>query len=191
MNAPVTLRTQRLLLRPWQDGDAVPFAATNADPAVMEHYPARLTRAESGAQLERIAEHITTNGWGLWAVESPGIAPFMGYCGLWPVTFDAPFTPAVEISWRLARPYWGKSYAFEAANTVLTFGFGTLGLAEIVSFTIPANLRSQRLMQRLGMVRNPADDFEHPKLPPGHPMRPHVLYRKTTHQHAVPPFQAP
>lgn len=186
MNAPVALRTQRLLLRPWQDGDAVPFAVLNADPAVMEHYPARLTRAESDAQLERIAEHITTNAWGLWAVELLGVAPFVGYCGLWPVAFDAPFTPAIEIGWRLARPYWGQRYAVEAANTVLTFGFGTLGLAEIVSFTIPANLRSQRLMQRLGMVRNPADDFEHPKLPPEHPMRPHVLYRKTTHQHTVP-----
>lgn len=188
MNPPVTLRTQRLLLRPWQDGDAVPFAALNADPAVMEYYPARLTRAESDAQMGRIMEHIITNGWGLWAVELPGIAPFIGYCGLWPVTFDAPFTTAVEIGWRLARPYWGQSYAFEAANAALTFGFGTLGLAEIVSFTIPANLRSQRLMQRLDMTRNPADDFEHPKLPPGHPMRPHVLYRKTIYQHAVAAF---
>ena len=105
--------------------------------------------------------------------------------------FDASFTPAVEIGWRLYRPYWGQGYAFEAANAALTVGFRTLGPAQIVSFTIPANLRSQRLMQRLDMTRNPADDFEHPKLLPGHPMRPHVLYRKTTHQHAMPALQAP
>ena len=191
MNMPVTLQTQRLLLRPWQAGDAVPFAALNADPEVMEFYPALLTRAESDAQIERLAQHIITSGWGLWAVELPGVAPFIGYCGLWPVAFDAPFTPAVEISWRLARPYWGQRFAFEAAKAAMTFGFDTLKLEEIVSFTIPANVRSQRLMQRLNMTHDPADDFEHPKLPHGHPMRPHVLYRKRAPQHAVFAHQAP
>ena len=181
MNKPVTLRTQQLLLRPWQESDALPFATLNADPVVMEHYPAQLTRAESDAQMERLAGHITSNGWGLWAVTLPGTAPFIGYCGLWPVMFDAPFTPAVEIGWRFAWPYWGKGYAFEAAQAAMAFGFGTLALDEIVSFKIPANFRSQRLMQRLNMAHNPADDFEHPTLPQGHPMRLHVLYRKMAH----------
>ncbi|AQG79633.1 GNAT family N-acetyltransferase [Spirosoma montaniterrae] len=179
MDTPVTLQTQRLRLRPWLPADAEPFARMNADPEVMAHYPTRLTRAQSDEQMNRLARHITETGWGLWAVEVIDIEPFIGYCGLWPATFDAPFTPAIEIGWRIARPFWGKSYAFEAAEAAMNFGFETLGLAEIVSFTTPANVRSQRLMERLGMSRNPADDFDHPRLPVGHPMRPHVLYRKS------------
>ncbi|GAB4040401.1 GNAT family N-acetyltransferase [Spirosoma gilvum] len=174
----VNLYTPRLLLRPWRPEDAEPFAAMNADPEVMEHFPACLTQAESDALMERIRHFMTTNGWGLWAVELPGQASFIGYCGLQPVPFEAPFTPAVEIGWRLARPYWGKGFAYEAAQAVMTFGFDTLKLAEIVSFTIPANVRSWQLMERLDMTRNPADDFDHPRLPVGHPMRPHVLYRQ-------------
>lgn len=178
MHQSFSLQTQRLLLRSWQEHDAEPFAAMNADPDVMQHYPACLTRTESDAQMTRFAEHLNTHGWGLWAVEIPNVTPFIGYCGLLPVTFDAPFTPAVEIGWRLARPYWGQRYAFEAASACMAFGFDTLALDEIVSFTIPANARSWRLMERLGMIRNPADDFEHPNLPRGHPMRRHRLYRK-------------
>ncbi|WP_080058518.1 GNAT family N-acetyltransferase [Spirosoma aerolatum] len=174
----VQLHTQRLLLRPWQSADAELFAAMNADSAVMEHFPACLTRAESDAMIERISNHMTTKGWGLWALEAPTLAPFIGFCGLWTVSFDAPFTPAVEIGWRLARPFWDNGYAFEAAQAALAFGLDTLGLPEIVSFTIPANVRSWRLMERLGMTHNPIDDFDHPRLPEGHPMRRHVLYRK-------------
>ena len=118
-------------------------------------------------------------GWGVWAIELPEVAPFIGYCGLKNVPFSAPFTPAVEICWRLARPYWGKGYAYEAATVAMNVGFNELGLAELVSFTIPANARSKRLMQRIGMSRDQAGDFEHPLLPEGHPMRPHVLYRTT------------
>lgn len=178
MNLPASIQTPRLLLRPWRESDAEPFARLNADAVVMEHYPARLTRAESDGQMDRIAQRVAANGWGLWAVEMPGVVSFMGYCGLMPVPFDAPFTPAVEIGWRFDRPYWGQGYAFEAARAAITFGFDTLGLPEIVSFTIPANVRSWRLMERLGMTHDPANDFEHPSLPKGHPMRPHRLYRK-------------
>lgn len=184
------LSTQRLLLRPWRAEDAAPFAALNADLEVMRHFPARLSRLESDALIERIVYHMETNGWGLWAIEAPNVAPFIGFCGLWTVSFEAPFTPAIEIGWRLARPYWHKGYAFEAAQAAMNFGFETLGLDEIVSFTIPANVRSWRLMERLGMTHNPADDFLHPRLPEGHPMRPHVLYRKTREQH-VPAHSIP
>ena len=178
MHNPVTIQTQRLLLRPWGTADADAFAALNADPVVMEHFPACLNRAESDAMMDRVMQQIAVQGWGLWAVECPGVASFMGYCGLQPVRFDASFTPAVEIGWRFARAYWGQGYAFEAAQAALLFGFEGLNLPEMVSFTIPANGRSWRLMERLGMMRNPADDFDHPSLPEGHPLRRHVLYRK-------------
>ncbi|WP_338873884.1 GNAT family N-acetyltransferase [Spirosoma sp. SC4-14] len=182
---PQRIHTPRLVLRPWQPADAEPFAAMNANPEVMKHFPARLSRLESDAMIERMVYHMDVNGWGLWSIEAPNIAPFIGFCGLWTVSFEAPFTPAVEIGWRLARPYWGKGYAFEAAQAAMNFGFETLGLDEIVSFTIPANIRSWHLMERLGMTHNPADDFEHPRLPEGHPMRWHVLYRKTHEQHTA------
>lgn len=177
-NRPSAIRTQRLLIRSWQDSDAEPFAVMNADPEVRRHFPSCLTRPQSDAQMKRLAGHIITHGWGFWALELPGIAPFIGFCGIETVRFSAPFTPAVEIGWRLARPYWGHGYAQEAAQATLTFGFGTLGLDEIVAFTIPANVRSWRLMERLGMTRDPTDDFEHPNVAEGHPMRLHVLYRK-------------
>ncbi len=133
--------------------------------------------------MQRLAGHITANGWGFWALELPHIAPFIGFCGIETVRFNASFAPAVEIGWQLARPYWGHDYAQEAAQAALLFGFDTLGLDEIVAFTIPANVRSWQLMERLGMARNSADDFEHPNVAKSHPMRPHVLYRKTREQH--------
>lgn len=182
MAVPETISTKRLILRAWRANDAAPFAALNADPEVMQHFPALLTRAESDAMIDRIVQHFATNGWGLWAIEMPDVVPFIGFCGLQRVSFDTPFTPAVEIGWRLARPYWGSGYAFEAAQAAINVGFASLTLAEIVSFTIPANVRSWQLMQRLGMTHNPADDFEHPKLPEGHPMRHHMLYRKRNPQ---------
>lgn len=150
----------------------------NADPDVMQHFPACLNRAESDALIERINRHFSATGWGLWALEMPEIASFIGFCGLQTVSFNAHFTPAVEIGWRLARPYWGQGYAFEAAQAALAFGFDVLQLPEIVSFTIPANTRSWQLMQRLKMTHNLADDFEHPGLPQRHSMRYHLLYRK-------------
>ena len=171
------LPTERLLLRRWRDSDLDPFAALNADPIVMEHFPARLTRAESDAMVERIEAGFRTRGFGNWAVEIPGVADFIGYVGLSVPSYDTPFMPAVEVGWRLDHRYWGKGYATEGARAALAFGFREAGLSEIVSFTVPANVRSWRVMERLGMTRDPADDFDHPMLPPGHPLRRHVLYR--------------
>jgi len=171
------LRTERLLLRRWRDADLEPFAALNADPATMRFFPATLTREESDAHAERIGRQIEEEGWGLWAVEVPRDAAFAGFVGLARPGFEAHFTPAVEVGWRLARAHWGKGYATEAGRAALAFGFAELGLEEIVSFTSRANEPSWRVMERLGMSRDPADDFEHPRLPEGHPLRPHVLYR--------------
>ncbi len=171
------LRTTRAVLRHWRDDDRRPFAELNADPEVMEHFPRVLTRAESDAFVDRVMAGMTERGWGLWAVEITETGRFAGFVGLNPVTFDAAFTPAVEIGWRLVRSYWGQGIAPEAAGAVLSYAFGTLGLDEVVSFTSTTNLRSQRVMQKVGMHHNPADDFDHPALPPGHQLRRHVLYR--------------
>ena len=178
MTAPApTLRTARLILRPWRDEDLAPFAALNADPAVMEHFPAPLSRAESDAFAAQVRREMDERGFGLWAVEAPGVAPFVGFTGLAVPRFDAHFTPCVEIGWRLAHAHWGRGYAPEAARAVLEHGFQQLGLDEIVSFTAAGNLRSRRVMEKLGMTHDPADDFDHPSLAPGHPLRRHVLYR--------------
>jgi RimJ/RimL family protein N-acetyltransferase len=174
--APET-RTDRLLLRRWRTEDRSPFAALNADPVVMEHFPSTLTRAESDAGVDRIEAHFARHGFGLWAVEIPGVAPFAGFIGLSIPAFEAHFTPWVEIGWRLARDYWGQGYATEGALAALSFGFGSLGLAEIVSFTTVGNTRSRRVMEKIGMGHSPSDDFDHPLLPGGHPLRRHVLYR--------------
>jgi ribosomal-protein-alanine N-acetyltransferase len=171
------LRTPRLRLRAWRAGDREPFARINADPRVMEHFPAPLGAAESDALLERIRAHFAERGFGLWAVEVPGGPDFIGFVGLSVPGFEAPFTPCVEVGWRLAAEHWGRGYATEAARAALAFGFGSLGLAELVSFSVPANARSRRVMERLGMRRDPAEDFDHPALPAGHPLRRHVLYR--------------
>ncbi len=171
------LRTARLLLRDWRDDDLAPFAALNAHPEVTRYLPAPLSRAESDALALRIRRELLECGYGLWAVESPGEAPFLGFVGLAAPAFDAPFTPCVEVGWRLAWPFWGKGYATEAARAVLSHAFGPLGLREVVSFTTEANLASRRVMEKLGMRRDPREDFEHPSLRPGHPLRPHVLYR--------------
>jgi RimJ/RimL family protein N-acetyltransferase len=143
----------------------------------MEHFPAVLTRVESDAFAARIRAELAERGFGLWAVEAPGVAPFIGFTGLAVPRFAAHFTPCVEIGWRLAREHWGRGYAPEAARAALAFGFERLGLAEIVSFTALGNARSRRVMEKLGMTHDPAGDFEHPGLPPGHPLRRHVLYR--------------
>jgi RimJ/RimL family protein N-acetyltransferase len=166
-----------LILRAWRDEDLERFADLNADPAVMEHFPATLTRAESNAFAARVRSEMAERGFGLWAVEVPGVAPFIGFTGLAVPRFEAHFTPCVEIGWRIARQHWGLGYAPEAAGESLAHGFGALGLDEIVSFTAVGNARSRRVMEKLGMTHDPADDFEHPSLPPGHPLRRHVLYR--------------
>jgi RimJ/RimL family protein N-acetyltransferase len=171
-----TLQTDRLLLRPWRDEDLPAFAALNGDAEVMAFMPKRLSRGESDAFADRIRRRIDTEGWGLWALEVPGVAPFAGYVGLSVPSFVAPFTPCVEIGWRLSRACWGRGYATEAARLVVDHGFRALGLAEIVSFTYQGNARSRAVMQRLGMRRDTADDFDHPALP-GHWLQRHVLYR--------------
>lgn len=171
------LRTGRLLLRRWLDSDRRPFAEMNADPVVMEHFPATLTSAESDAQIDRFEAQFERRGFGIWAVEVPGVSPFVGFTGLSVPGFDAPFMPAVEVGWRLAHDCWGMGYATEGARAALAFGFGEVGLVEIVSFTVPANQRSRRVMERLGMTHDPADDFEHPLIQRGHRLRHHVLYR--------------
>jgi RimJ/RimL family protein N-acetyltransferase len=173
------IRTALLLLREWRDEDLAPFAVMNADPDVMRYFTATLARAESDALAARIRREMKEWGFGLWAVESPGEAPFIGFVGLSRPSFDAPFTPCVEIGWRLARRFWDKGYASEAAHAVLERGFGELGLREILSFTAAGNAASRRVMEKLGMARDQDEDFEHPSLPVGHPLRRHVLYRLT------------
>jgi ribosomal-protein-alanine N-acetyltransferase len=172
----VILSGARVVLRPWRDEDRAAFAAMNADARVMEFLPKPLSRAESDALVDRIQAHFTTHGFSLWAVEVPE-SPFIGFTGLSTPRFSAAFTPCVEVGWRLALEHWGKGYATEAARLALAYGFETAGLDEIVSFTTVANLRSRAVMERLGMRRDPADDFDHPSLPAGHPLRRHVLYR--------------
>jgi RimJ/RimL family protein N-acetyltransferase len=171
------IKTERLVLRRWRTADRDLFARLNADPIVMEHFPSALDRAESDAFADRIEAGFIANGYGLWAVEVPGEAAFIGYVGLALQNFEAHFTPAVEVGWRLAQNYWGRGFATEAARAAVADGFNRIGLDEIVSFTVPANVRSVRVMERLGMTRDPADDFDHPRLPVGHHLRRHVLYR--------------
>jgi ribosomal-protein-alanine N-acetyltransferase len=177
MSSTPELKTERLRLRAWRPEDLEPFAELNADPRVMEFFPAPLDRAESDALAQRIGEHFAKHGFGLWAVEVVGGSSFVGYVGLIVPTFEAHFTPCVEIGWRLACEHWGHGYATEAARAVLEFAFRQEELDEVVSMTVPANRRSRGVMQRLGMTRDGADDFQHPKLPEGHPLRYHVLYR--------------
>lgn len=177
MAGDAELRTGRLLLRRWREEDRRPFAALNADPAVMEFFPAPLDRDESDELFERIEMGFERHGFGLWALELLGSGEFVGFTGLAAPPFEAHFTPAVEVGWRLAHSAWGNGYATEAGRASLAHGFGELGLEEIVSMTTVRNRRSRAVMERLGMSRDPADDFEFPLLPPGDPLRPHVLYR--------------
>ena len=171
------LETERLILREWRDADREPFAALNADPRVVEHLPGPLDRTASDALVDRIVARWASDGHGQWAVERRDDGRFIGFVGLAAPGFEAAFTPCVEVGWRLAVEAWGHGYATEAAQAALRFGFERLGLDEIVSFTIPANVRSRAVMERLGLTRDPADDFDHPNLPEGHPIRHHVLYR--------------
>jgi len=170
------LRTERLVMRGWRDDDREPFAEMNADPRVMEHFPGLMSRAESDRLVDRIVAHFDEHGYGLWAVEVPGEVPFAGFVGLNMTLFEAPFTPAVEVGWRLAAGQWGRGYATEAAREAIRYGFDEAGLDEIVSFTVPANVRSLRVMEKLGMTRDPTGDFDHPSLA-GHPLAHHLLYR--------------
>jgi RimJ/RimL family protein N-acetyltransferase len=171
------LTTDRLLLRQWRDSDREPFAALNADPAVMEHFPALQTREQSDALIDRNIPELDGRGWGLWAMEVKDTGEFIGFTGLNVPTFEAPFLPGVEIGWRMAKGAWGNGYATEAARAALAYAFGPAGLDEIVSFTATPNLPSQRVMQRIGMVHDEAGDFDHPRVEQGHRLQRHVLYR--------------
>jgi RimJ/RimL family protein N-acetyltransferase len=172
------LVTDRLALREWRDADREPFAAMNADPRVMEHFPAILTRTASDAFVDRIVARWSEDGHGLWAVEQTADGAFLGFTGLAAPVVDVPgMPPFVEVGWRFAVDAWGHGYATEAARAAVAWGFEVLGIDEIASWTTVANARSRAVMERIGMTHDPADDFEHPRLPVGHPQRPHVLYR--------------
>lgn len=169
--------TERLVLRRWRDADLAPFAALNADPQVMRHFPDVLSRQQSDVLVARLESHHDSYGFGLWAVERRDNGSLIGFTGLQHVPFDAPFTPAVEVGWRLARPAWGHGFATEAARESLRVAFIDLELDEVVAMTVPANVRSLAVMERIGMLRSEADDFDHPRMLPGSPLRRHVLYR--------------
>jgi ribosomal-protein-alanine N-acetyltransferase len=173
----IPLTTPRLTLRRWRPSDRDPFRALNADPRVMEHFPAPLTPEESDALITRIERHFETHGFGVFATELTRTGTFIGYIGLNIPPFEAPFMPAVEIGWRLSSDHWNQGLATEGARAVVRYAFETLKLPGLISFTVPVNLRSRRVMEKLGMVHHPSGDFDHPNLPDGHSLRRHVLYR--------------
>lgn len=170
------IQTHRLRLRRWRTADLKPFASLNADMEVMQYMPSILTERETAEMIARMEHHFEEHGFGLWAIEH-ATGQFIGFSGLKVPSFDGHFTPTVELGWRLAREHWGNGYATEAARGAMRFGFETADLDEIVSFTVPNNTRSIGVMERLGMVRDPDDDFDHPNEPDDSPLRTHVLYR--------------
>lgn len=171
------LETDRLLLRRWKPADREPFAEMNADPRVMEFFPKCLTREESDGFVDRTETHFDNHGFGLFAAELKEGTKFIGFIGLHVATFHAHFTPCVEIGWRLGLPYWNLGLATEGSREVIRHAFESLGLDALVSFTAPQNIASRRVMEKLGMIHDPAEDFDHPRLPQGHRLRRHVLYR--------------
>lgn len=180
--APELLASPRIRLRQWTEADCAPFAALNADPVVMEHFPATLNRAQSDAMVERLRASIARNGWGFWAADdlTGGEPRFAGFVGInVPQYADLPFQPCVEVGWRLARPFWGKGLASEGARLSLRVGFELLGLEEIVAMTQLRNLRSRAVMERLGMQEAMGEEFEHPAVPVGSHARAMCLYRLT------------
>jgi len=178
----ISLHTPRLLMRPWRDADRAAFAALSGDPRVMAYFPRPLTPRESDAQLAEMQAHFVEHGYGWWALQLRSGGSPIGYAGLQWCEFPAPFAPALSIGWRLATEYWGEGYAQEAAQAALTFAFEQLQVEEVVAFSVPANLSSLALMERLGMGYAARDDFEHPWLPPEHPLRHHLLYRLSRRQ---------
>ena len=174
--SPTSKETERLVLRRWRAEDSEPFAALNADPKVMEDFASGLSRRESDELIDRIEAAFAERGFGLWALEVKATGEFIGFTGLWVPSFEAAFTPTVEIGWRLARGAWGHGFATEAAKASLHEGFLEHGLPEVVALTYEHNARSRAVMERLGMKRDPSDDFDHPALA-GHRLARHVLYR--------------
>jgi RimJ/RimL family protein N-acetyltransferase len=174
------IETARLILRPWRDSDLPLFAEQNADPVVMRYLVGPLARQQSDDYVAQAVRHLAETGYCKWAVEAPGVAPFIGAVGLSRVKFEASFTPAVEVAWRLHRNYWGFGYATEAARAAIEDGFTRVGLQEIVALTVPGNTASQQIMQRLGMTRT--IEFDHPAVAEDSPLRRHILYRLTRAQ---------
>jgi len=171
------IETERLILRGWHQSDQEPWAQMGCDPEVMRHFEGPIDREQSDSMIEeRLRPHIERNGWGLWAVERKSDRAFLGFTGLAHVDFACPIQGEVEIGWRLAHHAWGHGYAFEGASAAVEYGFNTLGLERIVAMTIEANDRSRHLMDKLGMVRAPELDFDHPRVPKGSPKRPHIVY---------------
>jgi RimJ/RimL family protein N-acetyltransferase len=173
----IVTTTERLILRRWQTSDREPFARLNADPRVMEFFPSSLSRVESDAMVDRLEADFDRRGFGVCALELRADGSFLGFVGLDVPRFEAAFTPCVEIGWRLSADHWGRGFATEGARAMLSHAFETLQLDALVSFTVPANVRSRRVMEKIGMTRDPGEDFDHPKLAPGDPLRRHVLYR--------------
>jgi len=176
-DAASRLETERLILRRWRPSDREPFAKLNADSRVMQFFPRCLSREESQALVDRIEAHFEEHAFGLFAAELRETSSFIGFVGLSVPEFKAHFTPCVESGWRLAAEYWNRGLATEGARAVLKHAFENLGIEELVSFTVPANVPSRRVMEKIGMTHRLEDDFDHPKLPEGHPLRRHVLYR--------------
>ena len=176
---PQTLKTEHLILRPWRPSDTEPFTAMSQDPEVMAHLLAFASQEAIASWIQRQVDHFEKYGFGFWALESRETGEFMGATGLLRISYEAHFTPAVEVGWRLARRFWGQGYVPEAARSALSFGFENLGLSEIVANTVSANHNSRRVMEKLGMVRDPADDFDHPLVPADSPLRRQILYRLT------------
>lgn len=175
--APIELRTPRVLLRQWKDSDSDAWAAMNADPQVRRYFPAVLSRTEAQAEADRIRSAIAQRGWGMWALEVPGVHSFAGFVGLNVPGFEAPWMPAVEIGWRLACAAWHKGYATEGAAAALNFAFTHLELPQVVAMSVPANAPSHNVMERLGMLRDPGADFDHPRVPIDSPLKRHILHR--------------
>ena len=176
-DAPRELHTRRTALRTWQDTDLPEWVAMNADPQVRRYFPTLLSPDEALAEAVRMRATLARRGWGLWALEVPGVLPFAGFVGLAVVHLDVPFAPALEIGWRLPCAAWGQGLASEAAAAVLEFAFTRLDLDEVVSFTSASNEPSKRVMRRLGLQHDVAADFEHPRIEAGHPLRSHQLSR--------------
>ena len=173
----MTVESPRLLLRAWQETDRAPFAEMNADPEVLRFFQSALTVEETDVLVDAIGRHFERHGFGLWAVELKETNEFAGFIGLSVLSFQAHFTPCIEIGWRLAARFWNQGLATEGASLVLAFAHDRLGMEEVVSFTAADNLASQRVMEKIGMVRDMKGDFDHPQIPKGHPLCRHVLYR--------------
>lgn len=173
----MNIETDRIVLRPWTERDRQPFAELSADPAVMEHLLPMNSREATDGWIDRRMAHLAEHGFSFWALEAKASGAFLGAVGLLKVSYDAHFAPAVEVGWRVSRPFWGQGYATEAAAASIKFGFENFGLSEVVANTVAQNTSSRRVMEKLGMSHNADDDFDHPLIPEGHPLRAQVLYR--------------